>query len=302
MLLHKTQKWGEREDDGRYSVLNHVKKHWIFSMFTDYRFDLCFCHLEKTILVFFMETYRISYLWINWYAKCHKQYPVFDSSFHQYNNLRTLGGIASWDSVSFHHSAAKRPEITRNGLIAHTNRFTYANLNWHKPTPLLKDLPSFIPTQAVQSSQQKPKRWTDLILITSLNLLGVRLSNACVGRWKEVPQGHGRVSITPEFLLWLLRQQRALHSHHRGCPWRSSCKGALVPPWILAKLQFAACSEEKWTLPALNLQGQEGLLYWNNSVSQTQISGLHAAATEHIFYCLCYARGQTQWDNPLLWP
>lgn len=42
--------------------------------------------------------------------------------------------------------------------------------------------------------------------------------------------------------------------------------------------------------------------FWNNSASQTQISGLHAAAIEYIFYCLCYARGQTQWDNPLLWP
>lgn len=35
-------------------------------MCTDYHFDLCFCHLEKTILFCFMETY----VWINWYAKC----------------------------------------------------------------------------------------------------------------------------------------------------------------------------------------------------------------------------------------
>lgn len=37
-------------------------------MCTDYHFDLCFCHLEKTILFCFMETY----VWINWYAICCK--------------------------------------------------------------------------------------------------------------------------------------------------------------------------------------------------------------------------------------
>lgn len=39
-------------------------------MCKDYCFDLCLCPLGKTILFCFMEIYKVSYLWINWYAKC----------------------------------------------------------------------------------------------------------------------------------------------------------------------------------------------------------------------------------------
>lgn len=59
--------------------------------------------------------------------------------------------------LRFSFFAAKRPEIVRNDQIKQTSRFMCANLKWYKPTLLLKDLPSFIPTQAMQCSQKNPQ-------------------------------------------------------------------------------------------------------------------------------------------------
>lgn len=80
-----------------------------------------------------------------------------------------------------------------------TSRFPYTSLNWHKPTLLLKEVATSplifsYPGRTIQPT--KTQALNGLVLISSLNLLGVWLHNACVGLWKEVPWGQRRMRLT----------------------------------------------------------------------------------------------------------